>query len=525
MSWAHEYLVLDASGCVLAASGGKLARSALAGLPLCDHDGTCLPGGLVAAISEAIVRARATRSTETTGVFAVPALSQEVRAEVTPAFSQTNALHSIVVTFEQVAPKNDDKDRALELERANEELLRVIAEQLKTERALQRSQEQLHHAQRLEAVGRLAGGIAHDFNNLLSVVLGYSISIANGLPEDAPLRADLDEIRRAGERAAELTQQLLAFGRKQVLEPRVLDLNEVMVRVDRMVRRLVGADVEVATRAAPSLWKVKVDPGQIEQVILNLVINARDAMPDGGRLTLETENVEFDEDYAQAHAGASPGPHVMLAVTDNGIGMDKDTMGRVFEPFFTTKEKGKGTGLGLSTVFGIVRQSGGHIFLYSELGKGTTFKLFFPRTTDPSEAPRAGRAPSAAPSGDETILLVEDDTQLRTLARTILVRQGYEVLEAAGPAQALEVGKRHAGEIQLLLTDIVMPQMNGRELARRLHESRPKTRVLYMSGYTDNAIVHNGILDSGIAFLQKPITPDVLARKVREVLDDDEHGV
>jgi two-component system cell cycle sensor histidine kinase/response regulator CckA len=412
------------------------------------------------------------------------------------------------------------QQRTAELERTNEELLRVIAEQLKTEKALQRSQEQLQHAQRLEAVGRLAGGIAHDFNNLLSVVLGYSMSLAAELPEDSPIRADIEEIRRAGERAAELTQQLLAFGRQQVLEPRVVDLNEVVLHVERMIRRILGEDIELIAIPANSLWKVKVDPGQLEQVILNLVINARDAMPNGGRLTIETGNMLFDDDYAQVNVGAAPGAHVMLTVTDTGIGMDKETQAKIFEPFFTTKEKGKGTGLGLSTVFGIVKQSGGHVWLYSEPGKGTMFKLCFPRTVEAGDSlPPPSAAPEPSPRGTETVLLVEDDAQLRALARTILVRQGYQVLDAPNPNEALAISKGFVGPIALLVTDVVMPYMNGRELARKLFETRPDTKVLYMSGYTDDAIVHNGILDPGVAFLQKPITPAVFARKVRQVLD------
>jgi signal transduction histidine kinase len=412
------------------------------------------------------------------------------------------------------------QQRTAELERANEELLRVIAEQLKTEKALQRSQEQLQHAQRLEAVGRLAGGIAHDFNNLLSVVLGYSMSLAAELPEDSPVRADVEEIQRAGERAAELTQQLLAFGRQQVLEPRVLDLNDVMVHVERMIRRILGEDIELITIPARSLWKVKVDPGQIEQVILNLVINARDAMPNGGRLTIETGNMLFDDDYAQVNLGAAPGQHVTLTVTDTGTGMDKETQAKIFEPFYTTKEKGKGTGLGLSMVFGIVKQSGGHVWVYSELGKGTMFKLCFPRTVEVGDSlPPPSAAATPMPRGTETVLLVEDDAQLRALARTILVRQGYHVLDAPNPTEALAISIGFAGSIALLVTDVVMPQMNGRELARKLSATRPDTKVLYMSGYTDNAIVHHGILDAGVAFMQKPLTPAVFARKVRQVLD------
>ena len=414
------------------------------------------------------------------------------------------------------------QERTADLEHANAQLLREIAQNIKTEKALQRSQEQLHHAQRLEAVGRLAGGIAHDFNNLLSIVLGYSAALIDQLPADSPLCPDLDEIRQAGERASELTRQLLAFGRQQVLEPKVLDLNETVSRVDRMMRRVLGADIQVIAALANPLWTVKIDPGQIEQVLINLVLNARDAMPNGGTLTLETYNAVFDEAYAQAHLGASVGQHVVLAVTDTGTGMDKETQSRAFEPFFTTKDKGKGSGLGLATAFGIVKQSGGHIWLYSELGQGTSFKVCFPRSEDPVSPASTDRQRdqlAAAHGGDETILLVEDDAQLRTLARTILVRYGYQVLDAPNAAEALVLSARFSGEIALLLTDVVMPQMGGRELARQLVGTRPNTKVLYMSGYTDNSVVHHGILDPGVSFLQKPITPEILARRVREVLD------
>jgi two-component system cell cycle sensor histidine kinase/response regulator CckA len=556
-----EQLVLDGSGSIMSASacglhGLPIETRALVGRPVLDvlaeHAAVRLPPGLPAAVGVALDRLRSGGGVQVTDVFSqqlAPAADggetprRFVRAVLTPLYDAERKLNAICFTLEDVThlaglvgdgehPPADDlrairdaleakvQRRTAELERANSELLRVIAEQLKTEKALQRSQEQLQHAQRLEAVGRLAGGIAHDFNNLLSVVLGYSISIIDELPEGEPLRADVEEIRRAGERAAELTHQLLAFGRQQVLEPQVLDLNHVMLRVDRMIRRILGEDVELVTLAARPLWKVKVDPGQIEQVIMNLVINARDAMPAGGRLTVETGNVEFDEEYAHVHLGAAPGQHVVLAVTDTGVGMDKETQGHVFEPFFTTKEKGKGTGLGLSTVFGIVKQSGGHIWLYSEPGKGTTFKVCFPRSAEAHDSMRAA-LPLAQPipRGHETVLLVEDDAQLRALARTILVRHGYQVLDAPTPAEALSVCEGFSSRIALLVTDVVMPQMSGRELAQRVLERRPKIKVLYMSGYTDNAIVHNGILDAGVAFLQKPLTPDAFARKVRQVLD------
>ncbi|HKU40749.1 MAG TPA: ATP-binding protein [Polyangiales bacterium] len=554
--------VLDVEGTILAASscellGVPLDARALVGKPLLplltEHAGLALPDGLADATRSALERLRSGARAQTTPVFGHEAVVSAaasgegsrrfLRALLVPHYGRERELTWISFTLEDVTHLaglvgdgaghvGDDlramrdeleakvQQRTSELEHTNGELLRVIGEQLKTERALQRSQEQLQHAQRLEAVGRLAGGIAHDFNNLLSVVLGYSISLADELAEGSTMRADLEEIRRAGERAAELTQQLLAFGRQQVLEPRVLDLNEVVQRVERMIRRILGEDIELVTLASQPLWRIKVDPGQLEQVILNLVINARDAMPGGGRLTIETANAEFDEEYAQLHLGAAAGSHVVLAVTDTGIGMDKEIQSHVFEPFFTTKEKGKGTGLGLSTVFGIVKQSGGHIWLYSEPGRGTTFKVCFPRSAEsvsgpPPQLPRR----QSIPTGHETVLLVEDDAQLRALARTVLARHGYRVLDAPHPEAALELSQAHAAQIALLVTDVVMPQMSGRDLAERVLAHRPKIKVLYMSGYTDHAIVHNGILDPGVSFIQKPITPEAFARKVRQVLD------
>jgi len=417
------------------------------------------------------------------------------------------------------------RERTAELEHANDRLLREIAEHMRTEKQLAQAQEQLNQAQRMEAVGRLAGGIAHDFNNMLSVVLGYSISLLESLPHDSLVRADLDEIRRAGERASQLTGQLLAFGRQQVLNPRVLDLNEVVEDVQRMLRRVLSEDIEIVTRLTSPLWKVKVDQGQIEQVLTNLMVNARDAMPHGGTITIESAHAVFDEDYVREHPGAALGPHVILAVSDTGVGMDKVTQARVFEPFFTTKEKGRGSGLGLAMVFGTVKQSGGHIWLYSEPDRGSTFKLCFPRCESLVDGPELLSQPSTRlplPRGDETILLVEDDSQLRTLARTILLRQGYRVLDAGDPSEAIKVSASFDGRIDLLLSDVVMPRMSGRDLAARVLEARPDMCVLYMSGYTDNAIVHHGILDPDVEFLQKPITPDTLTRRVREVLDRDE---
>jgi two-component system, cell cycle sensor histidine kinase and response regulator CckA len=388
----------------------------------------------------------------------------------------------------------------------------------RAEAALRLSEEQFRQAQKMEAVARLAGGVAHDFNNVLSVILSYSEMMLSTVKREDPMREDLGEILKAGHRAAALTRQLLMFSRQQVVDPKVLDLNGVLAGTEKMLRRLLGEDVDMVLTPSPSLGKVKADPGSIEQVVMNLVVNARDAMPTGGKLTIETANTTLDEAYANEHLGVKPGPHVMLAVSDTGTGMDRETQARIFEPFFTTKEKGRGTGLGLSTVFGIVQQSGGSVWVYSEPGQGTSFKVYLPvveGTVDEARPPVA----LTTLRGSETILLVEDEVQVRAVARGILERQGYAVIEAQSGAEAILACKQHGGAIDLLLSDVVMPKMSGPELARQLGAERPLMKILCMSGYTDDAVVRHGALGAGIAFIQKPFTPDTLARKVREVLD------
>lgn len=383
---------------------------------------------------------------------------------------------------------------------------------------LRRMEEQLRHSQKMDAVGRLAGGVAHDFNNILSVILSFSDFLLDDLPAGDKKRDDVDEIIKAGKRAAALTHQLLMFSRQHVFDPHPLDLNEVLVGMDRMLQRILGADIDLVSLPGTGLHRVLGDQSSIEQVIMNLVVNARDAMPVGGKLTMETRNVVLDEAYCRDHLGTSPGPHVMLAVTDTGTGMDADTLAHIFEPFYTTKQVGKGTGLGLSTVFGIVQQSGGSIWVYSEVGVGTTFKIYLPAAAQDTRS-AAAPARTADPRGSETVLLVEDDAQVRGAAREILVRSGYTVLVASDAGEATQKAAAHDGTIHLLLSDVVMPQLSGPELAKRLTATRPGMKVLCMSGYTDDSIVRHGVLDAGVAYIQKPITFEALAAKVRQVLD------
>ena len=444
-------------------------------------------------------------------------------ASYVPLRSTTGEVEAVLDIFyettEQVVARRQlealAEERAELLRRAQSEL----EERRRTEHALAAAEEQLRHAQKMEAVGRLAAGIAHDFNNVLSVVLSYASMLMQDLAQADPMRADLEEMKLAAERAVDLTRQLLAFSRQQVLQPRLVDLSEFVERMARVLRRLVGESVAISIIPSRDPVWVNVDVGQIEQVIMNVVVNARDAMADGGHLTVETATVDLGVEYASHHAGVQPGRYALLAISDTGAGMDKETVAHIFEPFFTTKEKGKGTGLGLSTVFGIVKQSQGHLSVCSEPGRGTTFKIYLPRTNEVDVRPSAPQTASP-PSlrGSETVLLVEDEDSLRVLARGILSRSGHAVLDAANAGEALLLAERHPGEIHLLLTDLVMPMMSGRELADRLSTIRPDMRVLYMSGYTDNSIGHDGVLDPGVCFLEKPLTPEKLMRKVREVL-------
>jgi PAS domain S-box-containing protein len=382
-----------------------------------------------------------------------------------------------------------------------------------------RLEAQLRQAQKMEAVGRLAGGVAHDFNNLLTVVNGYSDLLLESLPPSDPIRAQVEEISRAARRATDLTSQLLAFGRKAMAIPRVLDLNALVRDTEKMLRRLIGEDVELVTQLDPALGRVKMDPGQLDQVILNLAVNARDAMPQGGTLTIETRNVELSPAYVRKYLDVVPGPYVALVVRDTGHGMTEEVKAHVFEPFFTTKEVGKGTGLGLSTIYGIVKQAGGHIEVESAPGRGATFRVLLPRLGDGAAATEGARSDAGLPHDSETVLLVEDEDMVRTFARVVLQRCGYTVLEATNGPDALHQAEDHHGPIHLLASDVVMPHMSGRELAERLSGLRPQVRVLFFTGYMDDAVLRLGILKDGTACLQKPFSPDVLARKVREVLD------
>jgi signal transduction histidine kinase/ActR/RegA family two-component response regulator len=422
------------------------------------------------------------------------------------------------------------QDRTSELEEANKRLTifsesnalkRSEAEKGRTEaiEALRSTEEQLQQAQKLEAVGRLAGGIAHDFNNLLTVIMGYSALLMTSKMDNV-MYERIEEINKAGHRASSLTRQLLAFSRKQVLKPEVLDIGSLVESTGKMLRRLIGEDIEIITSLEPDVAKINADPGQIEQVLINLVVNARDAMKDGGKITIETANVELDAAYSDMHISVTPGYYVMLAVSDTGIGMDAETRKHIFEPFFTTKELGKGTGLGLSMVYGIVKQSGGNIWVYSELGKGTTFKIYLPQVQAKSNQTVTAdkRSGISGATATETILLVEDEEMVRKLTSDILRENGYEVLAASNGEEAIQICNEHRGDIDLMLTDVVMPAMNGKRLSEIVGPIQKNMRVVYMSGYTDDAIVHHGVLDPGTNFIEKPFTAEILVSTIREVL-------
>jgi signal transduction histidine kinase len=453
---------------------------------------------------------------------------------------QNDEIGQLAKAFNTMVEKLRDSQRELErkvqertaqLEEANRQLeslseanaqKRTEAEKERTValEALHDTEKQLLQSQKLEAVGRLAGGISHDFNNLLTVILGYSDIMKRNLPDSHPLRRNVEEIVRASERAASLTRQLLAFSRKQVMQPKVFELNTVVTDLEKMLRRMIGEDVELRVSLPRELGNIKADPVHLEQVIMNLVVNARDAMPKGGKLSIETCNFYLDESFARVQVSVVPGDFVMLAISDTGCGMDEETRLHIFEPFFTTKEQGKGTGLGLSMVYGIVRQSGGNIWVYSEEGRGTTFKIYFPRVVADAEDYKRSSQMSDVPCGAETILLVEDAELVRNLARQVLEGAGYRVLEAASAEAAIDLCEQINGDrIDLLLTDVIMPGMSGNDMSRILLKKQPGMPVLYMSGYTDDAIVQHGVLEAGINFLQKPFTPGALASKVREVLD------
>ena len=407
------------------------------------------------------------------------------------------------------------RGRLMRLNAAVERELR--AAKLRRERS--RLEEQFRQAQKMEAVGRLAGGVAHDFNNLLTVITGYSDLLLASRDLNDPQRAALEEVRRSAERGGQLTHQLLAFSRRQPLEPHIVRVNELILQMEKMLRRLIGEDLELITIPAASRDAVEADAGRLEQVIMNLVVNARDAMPDGGKLTLETGTVQLSESYSARQLGVKPGQHVTISISDTGVGMDEDTQSHLFEPFFTTKNPGRGTGLGLATAYGIIRQSGGAIGIVSELGKGTTARIYLPVAEARVEAvPQEIAAPESL-TGAETILLVEDEARVRKLILDVLSARGYRVLEATRGREAVRLAAAHKGPIHLAVVDVVMPGMSGPDVIRRIQPGHPDVRVLYISGYTDEAILHHGIPASGAAFLQKPFLPDVLARKVREVLD------
>ena len=446
-------------------------------------------------------------------VFVEPAEHERLLQE----FQRTGCLDSAEVRWKRkdgsVITVRLSGRAATELDEADQ-ALEIIAEDITERRALE---DQFRQAQKMEAVGRLAGGVAHDFNNLLMVVSGYTEVLMEALDQNDPLLVKVQAIQQAADRATTLTRQLLAFSRKQLLELKVVDVNSIVADMERLLRPLIGENIDLTTKLTPNVGHTRADAGQLEQVIMNLVVNAKDAMPDGGRILIQTS--EADPDTARReHSLIEPGTYILLSVSDTGAGMDRETQSRIFEPFFTTKEKGKGTGLGLSTVYGIVKQGGGYIFAQSEPGCGTTFRIYLPRVADPADSPRVDKHAQAAAGGSETVLLVEDEESVRELVRETLKTRGYRVIEASDGIAGMRVSEEYQGNIEILITDVVMPGMSGRELAKRVAAARPNIRVLYLSGYTEDAIIHEGALEPGTGFLQKPFTLQVLARKVREVL-------
>jgi PAS domain S-box-containing protein len=447
-------------------------------------------------------------------VFLVP----EEHTRLMQEFHRSGRLDSIEVKWKRKdgnAITVRVSGRAVTTPEEPDEVLEIIAEDVTERRVLE---DQFRQAQKMEAVGRLAGGVAHDFNNLLMVISGYTEVMLEQLEPNSMLYQKALAVQQAADRATTLTRQLLAFSRKQMLELKVVDVNTIVSDMERLLRPLIGENVELTTKLGASLGHTRADAGQLEQVIMNLVVNAKDAMAEGGKITIQTANVTLDDSYRREHTFIQPGPYVLLSVTDTGVGMSKETQSRIFEPFFTTKEKGKGTGLGLSTVYGIIKQSGGYVFVQSELGQGTTFRIYLPQVDDPAESTRPARPTDEAGRGSETVLLVEDEESVRQLVRETLEAKGYTVVEAENGEAGLRAGEQHQGKIHMVITDVVMPGMSGRELAKRLLESRADIKVLYLSGYTEDAILHQGALDSGTAFLQKPFTLQTLSRKVREVL-------
>jgi len=446
---------------------------------------------------------------------------QKIGELFTKAISDINTKGNInpIVTRDGKEATIEWFDRTLKDKNGNITGILAIGQDITKRRSME---EQLRQSQKMEAIGTLAGGIAHDFNNILTTIIGNAELALMDVIKDESLRNGIEEIKKAGKRAASLTRQLLAFSRKQIVQPEILDINESLIDIEKMLGRLIGEDVELLTIPEPELWQVEVDPGQMEQVIMNLAVNARDAMPKGGKLTIETANADLDKNYfcERGIHEETPGHYVMLSVSDTGSGMDKETREHIFEPFFTTKEVGKGTGLGLSTIYGIVKQNNGFIWIYSEPGKGTTFKVYLPVVKGDADQEEKEQNPVGDLSGSETVLIVEDNDSLRNFVQKVLYIYGYRTLNAENGEDALRVCKEHDGQIDLMITDVVMPKMGGREAAKRLQPLYPRMKVIYMSGYTDNAIVHHGVLEPGLNFLEKPFTPEGLARKVRKAIDN-----